>query len=68
MTPAEAAQRVKRPIIEMVDGKGADGKPAKVPRIKKVSVDADEVLSFRDYDTHGMVVTTDGQKLNSADA
>lgn len=67
MTAAEAAKRVKRVVIEMIDGKGDDDKPAKVPRTKKVSVDASEVLSFRDYGTHVVVVTKDGQKLTDAD-
>ena len=61
MTAAEAAKRVKRTIPELVDGK--DG--AKVPRAKKVAVEASEVLSFRDYGTHVVVVTKDGQKLTS---
>lgn len=63
MTAADAAKRVKRTAIELVDGK--DG--AKVPRAKQVPVSEREVLSFRDYDTHVVVVTTDGQKLSSAD-
>ena len=63
MTAAEAAKRVKRAVTELVEGK--DG--AKVPRAKKVAVEASEVLSFRDYGTHVVVVTTDGQKLTDAD-
>ena len=63
MTAAEAAKRVKRTVTELVEGK--DG--AKVPRAKKVAVEASEVLSFRDYGTHVVVVTTDGQKLTDAD-
>ncbi len=63
MTAAEAAKRVKRTVAELVDGK--DG--AKVPRAKKVAVEASEVLSFRDYGTYVVVVTTDGQKLTDAD-
>lgn len=63
LTAAEAAKRVKRTITELVDGK--DG--AKVPRAKKVAVDAAEVLSFRDHGTHVVVVTRDGQKLTDAD-
>ena len=63
MTAAEAAKRVKRTVTELVEGK--DG--AKVPRAKKVAVEASEVLSFRDYGTHAVVVTTDGQKLTDAD-
>jgi len=63
MTEAEAAKRVKRTVTELVDGKEG----AKVPRAKKVAVEASEVLSFRDYGTHVVVVTTDGQKLTDAD-
>ena len=63
MTAAEAAKRVKRTVTELVEGK--DG--AKVPRARKVAVEAPEVLSFRDYGTHVVVVTTDGQKLTDAD-
>ena len=63
MTAAEAAKRVKRTVTELVDGK--DGK---VPRSKEVAVHAAEVLTFRDYGTHVVVVTKDGQKLSSADA
>ena len=61
MTAAEAAKRVKRTVTELVEGKDGD----KVPRAKKVAVEAPEVLSFRDYGTHVVVVTTDGQKLSS---
>ena len=63
MTAAEAAKRVKRTVTELVEGK--DG--AKVPRAKKVAVEASEVLSFRDYGTHVVVVTKNGQKLTDAD-
>lgn len=50
MTAAQAAKAVRRPAT-VVDGK---------------AVKTDEVLSFRDYGTHVVVVTTDGQKLNNA--
>lgn len=63
LTAAEAAKRVKRAVVELVDGKAEDGKPAKVQRSKEVGVDAAEVLSFKDYGTHVVVVTRDGQKL-----
>jgi len=66
LTAAEAAKRVKRTVIELVDGKGEDGKPAKVARPKEVPVKTEEVLSFADYGTHVVVVTRDGQKLTSA--
>lgn len=67
LTAAEAAKRVKRTIVEMVDGKGEDGKPTKLAREKKVAVDASEVLSFKDYGAHVVVVTKDGQKFSDAD-
>lgn len=67
LTPAEAAKRVKRPVTEYVDGKDAKGEIVKVPRTKLVAVAADEVLSFKDYGTHVVVVTKDGQKFSSAD-
>ena len=55
MTAAQAAKRVVRPV--MAD----DG-------TSFAAVTAAEVLSFRDCGTHVIVVTVDGQKLNSRDA
>lgn len=54
MTAADAAKLVKRIVVE-------DGKK------KAVAVSAGEVLAFRDYGNRVVVVTTDGQKLSSAD-
>lgn len=68
MTAAEAAKRVQRKVVERVDAKGEDGKPVTQAREKRVPVKADEVLSFRDYGTHVVVVTRDGQKLSSLDS
>ncbi len=65
LTSAEAAKLVQRKVVELVDGKGEDGKPTKVRREKRVAVKADEVLAFKDYGTHVVVVTKDGQKLTS---
>ena len=65
LTTAEAAKRVRRTVTELVDGKDGEGK---VQRAKRVTVDADEVLAFRDHGTHVVVVTKDGQKLSSLDA
>lgn len=62
MTAAEAARRVRRSVTETVDGK--DGK---VARTRLVAVSPAEVLSFKDYGAHVVVVTKDGQKLSSAD-
>ena len=67
LTAAEAARRVQRTVTELVEGKEKDGTPVKVARSKQVAVKAEEVLSFRDYGTHVVVVTTDGQKLVSTD-
>lgn len=66
MTAAQAAKKVKRPVIELIDGKGEDGKPVKIEKTKLVPVTEDEVLSFKDYGTHVVVVTVDGQKFSSA--
>lgn len=66
MTAADAAKRVRRTVIEMVDGKDDAGKLVKVPRAKEVAVQAAEVLTFRDYGTHVVVVTKDGQKLTNS--
>ena len=49
-----------------MDGKGDDAKAAKVPREKRVAVKAEEILAFKDYGTHVVVVTKDGQKLTSS--
>lgn len=67
LTAADAAKRVKRTVFELVDGEDDKGKAIKVPKPKEVAVKADEVLSFRDYGTHVVVVTKDGQKLSSAE-
>jgi hypothetical protein len=62
LTAAEAAKRVKRSVTTTV--KDEDGNEKTVT--KQVAVGAAEVLSFRDYGTHLVVVTRDGQKLTSA--
>lgn len=63
MTVEQAAKLAKRTVLETVEGK--DGEKKQVT--KKVSVSAAEVLSFKDYGGHVVVVTKDGQKLSSAD-
>ncbi|HSV81484.1 MAG TPA: hypothetical protein VLK85_19990 [Ramlibacter sp.] len=68
MTAAEAAKAVRRPVTRYIDGKDAAGKATKVPKIEYVAVEAKEVLSFKDYGSHVVVVTKDGQKFSSADA
>lgn len=66
MTAADAAKRVRRPVVEYVDGKNEAGEPIKVAKTKEVPVRADEVLAFKDHDTHVVVVTKDGQKFTDA--
>lgn len=56
LTAADAAKRVQRIVLEAVEGKDK-------LREKRVAVAADEVLAFRDYGTHIVVATVDGQKL-----
>jgi hypothetical protein len=68
LTAAEAAKQVRRTVIEMVDGKTADGQPVKVAKEKQVSVSASEVLDFAERDGVVVVVTKDGQKLSGANA
>ena len=59
LTAAEAAKRVKR-TVQVADD---DGKLT----TKDVAIKAAEVLAFKDYGTHVVVVTTDGQKFSSAE-
>lgn len=68
MTAAQAAKQVKRPVRVLADGKAADGRPTKIETTELVKVSTDEVLGFKDYGTHVVVVTTDGQKFSSAAA
>ncbi|WP_080758145.1 hypothetical protein [Comamonas testosteroni] len=56
LTVAEAAKRVQRIVLEPAEGKDKF-------KEKRLTVSADEVLSFKDYGTHIVVVTVDGQKL-----
>lgn len=73
MTAADAAKRVKRivRVREPVTKNGAPviddaGKPTFKEYDKRVDIGADEVLSFKDYGTHVVVVTKDGQKFSAA--
>lgn len=66
LSAAQAAKCVMRTLTELVDGKGKDGKPAKVARNKQEPVTEAEVLSFKDYGDHVVVVTKDGLKLTGA--
>lgn len=64
MTAADAAKLVKRPVLKV--SRREDG--STVEKTELVPVAAKEVLSFRDYGSHVVVVTTDGQKFSSAAA
>jgi hypothetical protein len=61
MTAAQAAKLVKRPVLAPAKNPGEE------PKLELVSVAAAEVLAFRDYGTHVVVVTKDGKKFSSAD-
>jgi DNA-binding LytR/AlgR family response regulator len=61
MSAADAAKLVRRTVT--VTETADDG--TVTTRTKTVAVKADEVLAFRDYGSHVVVVTTDGQKLSS---
>jgi hypothetical protein len=68
LTATEAAKRVKRAIVETVaDGKDAEGNPITKQVMRYVPIAADEVLAYRDYRSHVVVVTKDGRKFSSAD-
>jgi hypothetical protein len=60
LTAADAAKLVKRPVLVPAKAKGGE------PTVEMVSVKAGEVLAFKDYGSHVVVVTTDGQKFSSA--
>jgi len=68
MTAAQAAARVKRPVAiqESTGSKGVDGKLIYRSVVTQQEVTESEVLRFKDYGTHVVVVTTDGQKFTSA--
>ncbi|MBX3588845.1 MAG: hypothetical protein KF796_19610 [Ramlibacter sp.] len=75
MTAADAAKLVKRTVHVREPKTNRDGSPvtdsAGKPQFKEydkfVAIEPNEVLSFRDYGTHVVVVTKDGQKFSSAD-
>lgn len=68
LTAAEAAKRVQRTIIERKKtGKDGAGKDVFEDIEKKIPIAASEVLDFKDYGSHVVVVTKDGQKFSSKD-
>ncbi|MGE0446079.1 MAG: hypothetical protein AB7P99_12700 [Vicinamibacterales bacterium] len=66
MTAAAAAKRVKRSVFveRKKVGQDKDGNDVFEDVFKDVDVKADEVLSFKDYGTHVVVVTKDGKKFS----
>lgn len=62
MTAAQAAKLVFRDVPML----GKDGKPT--GEMAKKAIKADEVLSFKDYGAHVVVVTVDGQKFTGEKA
>lgn len=58
LTKAAAAKMVRRRHVKVADG---------VENVTFAALKEDEVLDFRDYGTHVVVVTVDGQKFSSAD-
>lgn len=65
LTAADAAKAVRRPVTEAVLDK--EGKPTGETKTKLVAVKESEVLDFKDYGSHLVVATIDGQKFSSAD-
>jgi len=65
LTKAQAAALVRREVAKTDD----DGKPLLKDGelvVRSVPVKANEVLAFKDYGDHVVVVTTDGRKLRGA--
>lgn len=58
LTAADVVKVVKRRTL--IEDKGAS-------RVETSPLKANEVLSFKDYGTHIVVVTNDGQKFSNAD-
>lgn len=75
MTAADAARLVKRKIVErkpVMKGKeqerDADGALRFEETTREVALSPKDILSFKDYGSHVVVVTTDGKKFsNQAD-
>jgi hypothetical protein len=73
MTAADAARLVKRKLVErkpvMKGGeqvRDKDGTAQFEEVTREVTIGASEVLAFKDYGTHVVVVTKDGKKFSSA--
>lgn len=57
LTAADAAKLVRREVVIPPEKEG--GKPTS----KKVAIEPGEILAFKDYGDHVVVVTKDGQKF-----
>ncbi|CAN5438887.1 hypothetical protein BH10PSE18_BH10PSE18_19000 [soil metagenome] len=66
-TAADAVKKVRRTIIETEKRKDREGNEIQVSRPRKVAIDPTEVMSCKDYGTHIVVVTSDGQKFTNAE-
>jgi len=64
MTTAQAAKAVYRMVPEMKNGKPVTDEKG-VPVLIKKAVPVKDIMSFKDYGTHVVVVTTAGEKLSS---
>lgn len=74
LTAADAAKRVKRKVVTRVpvmergeQARDQNNNPVFEDEVKHVAIEANEVLAFKDYGSHVVVVTKDGQKFSSAD-
>lgn len=68
LTADQVAKKVRRVVVETVpDGQDDDGRPKFKKITKRVAVKPEEVFDFKDYGTHVVVVTVDGQKLTDAE-
>ncbi len=62
LTAADVVKKVKRTVPKLDEkGKPVIGEDKK-PVFKEVSINPEDVLSFKDYGSHIVVVTIDGQK------
>lgn len=66
---AEVVKSVKRRVPDLDDGGKQKLDKSGKPKWAELTIKADDVLSFKDYGSHIVVVTSDGQKhTNNEDA
>jgi len=65
MTIQQAAKAVHRKIPKLKDGERVLDKNGE-PVLAEEAVPVEDVMSFKDYGTHVVVITTAGEKLTSA--